>query len=339
MARPVELQGGTYTLTTIAATGERFRDFAPYVASINNQGVVAFQAALRDGGSGVFTSSGGAVARVVDSATGPFREVCSHPDIASDGSCCFYAILKSGGRGVFLVRGEEAITISETGGPLGPTMNEAGIVAFRAESEAGHAGVYTGSGGGAVTTIAANAEKFATFHGLPVINSAGAVAFRADLRGGGQGVYIGDGKRLSAMVETGEMFSTLGFFPVLNDAGTVAFCGTLCDGRSGVFAASESGITTVLDSAGPFESFRGVHLNNTGRLVFYATPRGGTLGIFTGPEPRHDRVLALGLPLFGSTIEDFALNAVSINDAGQMAIRVRLADQRQFILRADPIEV
>ncbi len=38
----------------------------------------------------------------------------------------------------------------------------------------------------------------------------------------------------------------------------------------------------------------------------------------------------------GSTVVDLALNPVSINAVGQLAIRVTLADGRQFVLRADP---
>jgi hypothetical protein len=37
-----------------------------------------------------------------------------------------------------------------------------------------------------------------------------------------------------------------------------------------------------------------------------------------------------------ATVVDFALNPVSINERGQMAIRVALEDGRQLILRADP---
>ncbi len=94
---------------------------------------------------------------------------------------------------------------------------------------------------------------------------------------------------------------------------------------------------TAVDTSSPFASFRGVLLNKKGTIVFYATPRGGELGVFTGPDPQSDRLIAIGAPLFGSTVVDFALNPVSINDAGQIAIRVKLADERQFVLRADPV--
>jgi hypothetical protein len=123
---------------------------------------------------------------------------------------------------------------------------------------------------------------------------------------------------------------------VPNDAGIVAFCADLQAGGSGVFTAASGEIETVVDSSGPFESFRGVLINDAGDLVFCATPSGGALGVFAGPDPVGDRVLSLGPPLFGSPVAGFALNPVSINRAGQIAIRVALEDQRQFIIRAEP---
>jgi hypothetical protein len=47
-----------FSRTVIATTGERFSDFAPYVASVNDAGIVAFQAELRTGGTRVFTGNG-----------------------------------------------------------------------------------------------------------------------------------------------------------------------------------------------------------------------------------------------------------------------------------------
>ena len=329
-------QRTSYTLSTIAETGEQFSDFAPYVASIDDRGVVAFQATLQDGGSGVFTGDGGPITVIADSSTGLFREVSSHPDLDGRGSVCFYADLEAGHQAVFLVRNGEIATIADSAGPLGPTMNEAGAIAFRAPIAGGGSGVFA-SRGGAVTTIADTTGAFSGFQGLPVIDGNGSVTFRADLEGGGEGVYVSDGKYVTAVDETGSRFSSLGFFPCANDGGTVAFCADLHAGGSGVFTATEGEITTIMDTTGPFESFRGVLLDSEGRLVFYATPRGGELGIFTGHDPVEDCLLAVGLPLFGSTVADFALNPVSINDVGRLAIRVELSDERQFIFRADPV--
>jgi len=260
---------GSYTLTPIADTSDRFTDFMPYAVSLNNHGVVAFQATVRGGDSGVYTGSGGPISTVTDSATGPLSNVYSHPDINRGGSACLYASFKSGGRGVVLVRDGQIITVAENAGPLGPTMNDDGTVAFRAELGSKESGIFTGSGG-RVTTIAETSGVLSVFHGLPVINSRGAVVFRADLKTGGQGVYVGDGGPLTSIAETGDFFGGLGHFPIMNDAGTVAFCGTLQGGGSGVFTASAGEIATVIDTSSPFESFRGVLLNNAGRMIFYA---------------------------------------------------------------------
>ena len=325
----------SFALSVIAETDERFADFAPYVASVNREGTVAFQATVRDGTSGVYTGDGGRVTLVADPVTGRFNEVCSHPDINGEGTTCFYADIESGGRGVFLVRDGEVVAVADSAGPLGPTMNEAGTVAFRTDRGTGGSGVYTGSGG-AVTTIAESGDRFHIFHGLPLIGTSGAVTFRADLEGGGEGIYVSDGEQVMALVETGDLFGGLGRFPFASETGTVAFCAHLRSGASGVFTMTSGEIATVVDSSGPFESFRGVLLDDAGGVIFYATPRRGELGVFAGPDPVGDRLLSVGSPLFGSPVVDFALNPVSINHAGQIAMRVALEDERQMIVRADP---
>jgi hypothetical protein len=328
-------QARSYTLSVIAETGERFSDFAPYVASVNDHGIVAFQATDRDGTSGAYAGDGGSITLIADPATAPFRGVCSHPDINGEGSSCFYADMESERRGVFSVRGGEIALVNDSAGSLGPTMNEAGTVAFRGDRSDGSSGIFTASGG-SVTTIAETDGRFRRFHGLPVIDASGAVTFRADLEGGGEGIYAADGGQVTALVESGDVFGGLGRFPFASETGTVAFCAHLRSGGSGVFTMTSGEIATVVDTSGPFESFRGVLLDDAGGLIFYATPQGGELGVFAGPDPVSDRLLSVGSSLFGSTVVEFALNPVSINDAGQIAIRVGLEDERQVILRADP---
>jgi hypothetical protein len=94
----------------------------------------------------------------------------------------------------------------------------------------------------------------------------------------------------------------------------------------------------VIDTDSAFEEFRGAIVDDAGRVVLIATPRGGSLGLFAGPDPEADRILALGDPLHGSTIADLAANPVSVNAAGQLAVRVALADGTQLILRAEPLD-
>lgn len=354
--------GQRFVLTVIAETGARFRDFAPYVASINDHGVVAFQAGLRDGHTGVFTGDGGAVAAIADTTDGGFARFYSHPDIDRDGALSVYAESTAGHQGVFVGRAGRVRAAADTAGafagigPLGPTMNDRGSVAFRADGRSGAHGVFTVTGD-VIETIA-DTGRFDAFHGLPVIDAEGGVVFRADVAGGGQGIYRADrradyrangsggaaaaaagagGQTLRTIVETGGLFGGLGAFSCVNDAGTVVFSATRKQGGAGIYAVTGDTITPVVEAGDTFESFRGALIDNAGAVLFYATPRGGQLGIYAAREAAAERLLAIGDPLFGSTVTDFALNPVSMNQAGQIAIRIGLASARQLIVRADPV--
>jgi hypothetical protein len=330
-----------FSWTVIASTGERFSDFAPYVASVNDEDTVAFQAALRAGGTGVFTGDGAAIAEVA----GPtlLAGVTSHPDLNSSGATSFYGELADGAQGVFLLRDGRLQAIAGTRdgfavvGPLGPTMNEAGTVAFRAERTAGVSGIFAGDGA-AATTVADSECGWSAFHGLPLIDGRGTVVFRADREDGVQGIYARRGGSIETVAETGDLFETLAFFPSANDGGAVAFAATLRGGGAGIFTVDEGQIVQVLDTESAFESCRGALISGGGAVVCIATPQGGSLGLFAGPDPEVDRILALGDPLLGSSVVDFAANPVSVNADGHIAVRATLADGRQLILRADPTE-
>ena len=330
-----------FSWTVIASTGDRFTDFAPYVASVNDAGTVAFQAALRDGGTGAFIWKEAVVEEVPRDVL--LAGVTSHPDLNAEESLCFYGDLQGGGEAVFLVREGDVQTIADTNGqfasigPLGPTMNEAGTVAFRADLDAGLSGVFAGDRE-AVAAVADTGGHWSEFHGLPVIDARATVVFRADRTDGVHGIYAGRAGSIRTVAETGGMFQYLADFPSVNQNGTVAFAATLTDGSAGVFSAQEGRITRLSDVDGAFESFRGALITDKGPVISIATPRGESLGLFTGPDPEADRILSVGDALFGSTVSEFASNPVSVNTHGQVAIRASLADGRQFILRADPVE-
>lgn len=331
-----------FSWTLIATTGERFTDFGPYVASVNDAGTVAFQVALQSGGTGVFTGDGGAIAEAIGSAL--LAGVTSHPDLNGAGDTSFYGELPGGDQGVFLLRDGRLQTIADTRGPfasigpLGPTMNDAGTVAFRADHTLGVSGIFAGDGD-AVATVADTDGPWSRFHGLPVINRGGTVVFRADRKDGVEGIYAGRGGSIRTVVETGDIFETLALFPSVNDDGTVAFAATLRAGGAGIFTVDEEQHTRIIDTDGAFESYRGALITSAGAVVRIATPRGGSLGLFAGPDPGADRILALGDQLLGSKVAELASNPVSVNAAGQVAIRARLTDGRQLVLRADPVGV
>jgi hypothetical protein len=138
------------------------------------------------------------------------------------------------------------------------------------------------------------------------------------------------------LVEIGRGFRGLGLFPALNDSGTVGFVGVDENGESGVFAAAEGKVERLVHKEAPFKSFRGVLINRKGLVAFYASPPDGRLGIYMGPDPISDKVISVGDSLLESAVGEFALNPVSANEAGQIAVRLRLANNRQLIVRVDP---
>lgn len=320
------LHPGRLALTTIARTGDRFVDFRPYVASVDDRGLVAFQAALAGGGSGVFAGSGGEVAEL---ARG---DVVSHPDIGDRGEVCFYA----GGGALVLAGGGALRTLAETGdrfaaiGPLGPSMNAGGAVAFRATTTGGGEGLYVAAAG-EIATVAETGGALAGFEGIPVITGDGAVLFHARRAGGGHGIYRWRHGQRETIAETGDRFTELGRFPAANDRGAVVFAAVLAAGGGGIFAAGGGEPAALVDTGAGFSSFRGAAVDDAGRVIFYATPEGGSLGIYSGPDPVADRIIGLG----DDRVVDLALNPVSINGAGQLAIRVALEGGAQQIVRAD----
>jgi len=323
--------------TVIATTGERFSSFGPYVASVNGAGTVAFQAVRSDGGTGVFTSSGEGVTEIgLPSSIGG---VTSHPDVNDTAATSFYGDLAIGGQAVFVVQNGRTHVVADTGGlfssigPAGPTMNEEGVIAFRADRSPDTSGVFAWDGG-ALGTVAESGDDWGEFHGLPVVDERGCVVFRADRPDGSAGIYRAEHGSVRALLETGEEFETIGLFPSVAADGAVAFAATLRDGGGGVFVARDGRIAKI-QTHGAFESYRGALICDVG-VVRIATPSGGTLGLFAGPDPEADRILAAGDPLFGSTIEEFAANPVSVTADGQLVVRLTLADGRGFILRCEP---
>src|SRR5262245_6788562 len=229
-------------LTLVASTGDRFATFSPYVASVNEQGLVAFQAERTDGTHAVCVGEGRDLDEV---APEDVAAVTSHPDLNDRGDLSFYGVDGSGRPKVILVR--DGVTSSFAGGfhsigPAGPTMNEDGVVAFRGARVDGVPGVHAVEGG-AVRTIAECDDTFGEFFGLPLVDEAGRVVFRADRRHGVQGVYReGAAGGVEPVVETGVQVSSIAPFPCWAADGGIAFAGTSAEGRDGVFLVEDGGV-------------------------------------------------------------------------------------------------
>ncbi len=304
-------------------------------ASINDSGTVAFAAVLDAGQLGVFTGDGGALTIVADN-TSQFSGFLS-PSINDQGAVAFKADLAAGGSGVFAVSNGNLITIAQTGTQFNQlasfaSINNSGTVAFRAALTASGSGIFTGDGG-ALTTIADPSSGLSGFTIFPVINDAGTVAFNGSgaLYTATNGVYTliaeatGDPVRFESPV-----FS-------MNNNGEVAFEGEFTSGAHAVFVGNGSSVTAIVDTDGPYASFGNESINAGGSVVFQASTDAGGLGIFSGPDPVHNKIIATGDALNGSTVVTLSLGREGLNDNGQVAFYAELADGRHGIFRADPL--
>jgi hypothetical protein len=90
----------------------------------------------------------------------PFDGFDNSCALTNDGRVAFVANLVGGGRGVFLSDGSSATTIATTGDPnvnsiesFSPTVNEAGLVAFRGFDGSGLRAIFAGDGTTLVTVV------------------------------------------------------------------------------------------------------------------------------------------------------------------------------------------
>lgn len=298
--------------------------FGVYVPCVSDGNRVIFYAQDSKNGAGIVAWDGGRTTRV---PVPRGMEVCSHPDRDAAGRVCFYARTDGEGAPLVLVDGDDARVLATRCGPLGPTMNDRGDIAFRAEVSRGVQAVLA-CRSGRVEVVACTGSRFAAFHGLPVVCADGSVVARADLvRGEGVVLVIrADGtERLIASTERG--FMALGLFPCANARGDVAFAGVDPAGRPGAWIAGANGVLHRVHDGSGFESIRGVLIDDDGVPVLLATPSGGRLGVYVDDE----RVLGVG-DAVGGTVAEFALNPVSIGPHSELAARVRLASGDEHIV-------
>ena len=124
----------------------------------------------------------------------------------------------------------------------------------------------------------------------------------------------------------------------INEADTVAFALRSNSGTWEVLKSAAGGsLIPYVDDSGPFSDFDFVSINDNGVVAFRATLRAGGSGIFTGPDPATDKVIATGDPLFGSQVKSVSISSRSLNDSGQLAFEATLADGRTVIAPGAPL--
>jgi hypothetical protein len=337
-----------YTYTRIAGADEAFLFTGAPVISAD--GTVFFAGSQGGVGGAIFAGNGGGPATpVLTNASGlsEFNQLA----VNGHGTVAFEAFRASDGRrGIFTYDGTALTPIATTGGPFAsvaaPRINDAGTVTFRAsfDPQGSRQAVYTGNGGPLTQVATSDPPRSSfSFAPLPAINASGLVAFNSSLSAGDWGIFTGTGGQLTQLYGSGGALLTLGT-PDLNDAGQVVFlAGT--QGGQAILVGDGGPLTTVADTSQTFQDFLsgpGPSINNQGEVVFLAdltASLGGGTGIFTGPDPVADKVIAVGDDLFGGRVVGLGLGR-GLNDSGQITFIARVqqgSSISEYVVRADPL--
>jgi len=330
----------------------------------NNNGQVAFVADLKTGGSAIVVSDG--ITTTTIQTTG--SEISSfEPGISLNekGQVAFVANLVNGGKAIFSgdQNGVTPIAFSSDYGSFDPgvSMNDKGTVAFSAVSKNGEREIYTGNGLSVLQAthcdLAFQGAKCPVKPQRPAINNNGDIAYVSD-----KGVRMIDGKTgINENVNSdANNFLTDRFQdPDINNAGKVSYEGILTTYFNSAALNTSMPQPTVNNNfiAGntdPLHSIaRGASMNDGG-LVAFMGEMWGPYGIFTGmPDIRnpkyggdvnkakadmlaHDKVIAIGDALDGSTVAKLSFDRENLNKTGQVTFWAELANKTKGIWRATP---
>lgn len=316
-------EAASYTFVKIADSKNGQFGFWP---SLNNDGTVAFSTA-----SAILIGDGGPLETVAE--TGGEFSSFGRPSIGDGDQVAFRAV-RNGTRVILRRNGATLTTIAGPGiePPFsefyGVSIDNSGRVAFLGDLGSQRIGIFTGNGG-ALTQIAVSSDSLRIpRNGItPVIDDRGKVVFKASVPGRGFGIFTGNGTSLA------DGFTDVLDPPSVSDStGIVAFRGNYKQ-----IIKHDGAFTIVADpSRDDFSNVSWASVNDEGVVAFWGSSAGGP-GIFTGPDPEKDKVIAAGDALFGSTVSLVAFGWEGLNNAGQVAFYARLADGTVGIYRADPM--
>lgn len=230
------------------------------------------------------------------------------------------------------------------------SISNSGEVAFKAELDEEfnfEEGLFSGSGRAITTHYLASTSDFGGNDSRPSINNLGTIGF-AESVNFDSGIFAGrEGAFTTIAAPDPAVFV---HSPVLNDSGTAAFYRSFFDEATQQFveeiATGDGGaLSTVADTRGDFGSFgfRPPSQNNAGAVAFLATLDDfSTSGIFVGPDPVADRVIATGDTLDGATVQNLTFCEEGLSDSGQLGFVAQLEDLaspngfRMAVFRATP---
>jgi hypothetical protein len=346
-----------YNFTKVAdSTEDGFDPFSFGCTSINTRGDVAFRAGrvAADGSDtvdGIYRANAdGSLTTIVEDEK-RFVFIGRNPSMNDLGEVSFAARLDGGNKpdteAILRGNGKKLTTIASTADKFNffgfdTSINNIGEVAFKAELDEEFnfdEGLFSGQGKGITTHYLASTSGFDGNDSRPSINNLGNIAFDESVNFD-DGIFVGREGNFTTIaapdpdVSVGE--------PILNDAGTAAFERSFFDEASQEFVTeivtgSGGPLTTVADTRGEFGSFgfRPPSLNNDGDVAFLATLDDfSTTGIFVGPDPVEDRVIATGDTLDSATVSSLTFCEEGISDSGQLAFTAFFEDPDTFETRA-----
>jgi hypothetical protein len=225
----------------------------------------------------------------------------------------------------------------------GSSINNAGAVAFRGVAHNAHQEVRVGIGGNPVYIDGSSASEIKYFE-EPVLQTAGTTlqltwSYADGFPPNGTS-YIKKGNTLNhtTIAQSGGFFELLET-PSISNAGDVAYKKkNYSTNNEAIFVGNGGVPNMVADTSGEFSWFYARPAISNAGVAFKAEFDSSGHGIFTGPNPLSDKVLATGdtIPDWASTVEDVALSQEGMNDSGQIAMWVRFEDGTNCVYRADP---
>jgi hypothetical protein len=346
--RPRSSLGEPFSFIHIADTRlGQFQDISP-APSISSNGIVAFEALLTSGATGIFAGTGGAITTIADSS-GAFRTFSAHPSVNAAGTVAFRAQLDTLNTGIFTGNGALVTPIvtdvfpgSNLVGFSEPTINDQGKVVFTAQPLGVVGNRLFLSQGGVVTPLYDTSGPFSSFIGRPFINSAGNVVFVAGLDAGGTGIFVGNGGPTTTIVTSSGPFDTFGTEPTLSDAGIVAFLARLDSGGQGIFTGNGGAVTKFVDSTDPLflGTFGDPSINAQGTIAYAAQTACSGGEILAGPDPIADRVVGTTGTVCNATflIDDFVVGTSflhGLNNLNQVTGTASLSHGGEVVYRAN----
>jgi hypothetical protein len=289
-------------------------------AALNEQGTVAITVAIEGAGDAVLVGDGRSLSIVAESAAGFFGPAA----INNRGDVVFKEVSREGSRILVSRNGRLSTLVDFDAFGLGdPVINARGTVAFTAFRRSVGGQAVLALDRGQVTTIATHMRAILTLD----INQRGQVLALTDPGlPPSSTLVVGDGRTTRIAADARALLGG-GFFlqAVINDRGTVAFSAFLGEsGRRIYLADPQGGLRTVITTDGPFEFLALGGLTNSGTPVFTASLDAGGTGVFVGPDPVADKVIATGDTLDGATV--LQASVADVNASGQILLWVTFED-------------